>query len=190
GRAGRGVLAPAPGCRPGRRWAGGRRSRPRRHRRGRRGSQPPVCDRRALASGRRAGRGRRLAVRGAGIVRSMSRLWHPFADMAAVKSGEFVVARGEGARVWDEQGHRYIDAKGGLWYCAVGHGRGEIADAAAAQMRELAGYDIFGSTANRPAIELAERVSTLAPFADGAVFFASGGSDAVDTAGKLALRYW
>jgi len=120
----------------------------------------------------------------------MSRLWHPFADMATVKDDEFVIVRGQGARVWDEQGREYVDARGGLWYCAVGHGRGEIADAASAQMRELAGYDTFGATANRPAIALAERVSSLAPFSDGAVFFASGGSDAVDTAGKLALRYW
>jgi putrescine---pyruvate transaminase len=120
----------------------------------------------------------------------MTSLWHPFADMAAVKDDELVIARGSGARVWDEQGREYIDAKGGLWYCAVGHGRGEISDAVSAQMRELAVYDIFGSTANRPAIELAERVSALAPFAGGAVFFTSGGSDAVDTAGKLALRYW
>ena len=120
----------------------------------------------------------------------MSSLWHPFADMATVKDDELVVARGRGARVWDEAGREYIDAKGGLWYCAIGHGRGEVADAAAAQMRELASYDIFGATANRPAIELADRVSALAPFSDGAVFFCSGGSDAVDTAGKLALRYW
>jgi putrescine---pyruvate transaminase len=120
----------------------------------------------------------------------MTSLWHPFADMAAVKDDELVIARGAGARVWDEQGREYIDAKGGLWYCAVGHGRGEISDAVSAQMRELAVYDIFGSTANRPAIDLAERVAALAPFAGGAVFLTSGGSDAVDTAGKLALRYW
>ena len=120
----------------------------------------------------------------------MSSLWHPFADMASVKDDEFVVSRGSGARVWDEAGREYIDAKGGLWYCSIGHGRGEIADAVSAQMRELAVYDIFASTANRPAIELADRVAALAPFADGAVFFTSGGSDAVDTAGKLALRYW
>ena len=120
----------------------------------------------------------------------MSRLWHPFADMASVKDDELVIARGRGARVWDDSGREYIDAKGGLWYSAIGHGRGEIADAVAAQMRELESYDVFASTANRPALELAERVSALAPFADGAVFFASGGSDAVDTAGKLALRYW
>jgi len=120
----------------------------------------------------------------------MSSLWHPFADMAAVKDDELVIAKGRGALVWDEQGREYVDAKGGLWYCAIGHGRGEIADAVAAQMRELEAYDIFSSTANRPAIELADRVSALAPMADGAVFFASGGSDAVDTAGKLSLRYW
>ena len=120
----------------------------------------------------------------------MSSLWHPFADMAAVKDDELVITKGRGARVWDEQGREYVDAKGGLWYCAIGHGRGEIAEAVAAQMRELEAYDIFASTANRPAVELADRVSALAPMADGAVFFASGGSDAVDTAGKLALRYW
>jgi putrescine aminotransferase len=120
----------------------------------------------------------------------VSSLWHPFADMAAVKDDELVITKGRGALVWDEQGRQYVDAKGGLWYCAVGHGRGEIAEAVAAQMRELEAYDIFSSTANRPAIELADRVSALAPMADGAVFFASGGSDAVDTAGKLALRYW
>ena len=57
-------------------------------------------------------------------------------------------------------------------------------------MRQLAAYDTFAGTANRPALELAERVSGLAPMADAAVFFTTGGSDAVDTAGKLALRYW
>jgi adenosylmethionine-8-amino-7-oxononanoate aminotransferase len=120
----------------------------------------------------------------------MSSLWHPFADMAAVKDDELVIAKGRGALVWDEQGREYVDAKGGLWYCAIGHGRGEIAEAVAAQMRELEAYDIFSSTANRPAVDLADRASALAPMADGAVFFTSGGSDAVDTAGKLALRYW
>jgi putrescine---pyruvate transaminase len=120
----------------------------------------------------------------------MSRLWHPFADMAKVKDDEFVVVRGQGARVWDEGGAEYVDARGALWYCAVGHGRDEIADAVAAQMRELAAYDVFGSTANRPAIELADRVAALAPIPDAAVFFTTAGSDAVDTAGKLSLRYW
>ena len=48
------------------------------------------------------------------------------------------------AIVWDEEGREYIDARGGLWYCAAGHGRAEIADAAAAQMRTLAAYDTLG----------------------------------------------
>jgi putrescine---pyruvate transaminase len=117
-------------------------------------------------------------------------LWHPFADMAAVKDEEVVIVRGRGARVWDADGNEYVDARAGLWYSAVGHGRTEIADAAAAQMRELAAFDTFDRLANRPALELADRVSALAPFPDAAVFFGSGGSDAVDTAAKLARRYW
>ena len=119
-----------------------------------------------------------------------TRLWHPFADMAAVKDEEVVIVRGRGARVWDADGKEYVDARAGLWYAAVGHGRAEIADAVAAQMRELAAFDTFERLANRPALELAERVSSLAPFPDAAVFFGSGGSDAVDTAAKLARRYW
>jgi putrescine---pyruvate transaminase len=117
-----------------------------------------------------------------GRLRVVSRLWHPFADMAAVADDELVIARGEGARVWDEGGREYVDARGGLWYCAAGHGRAEIADAVASQMRTLAAYDTFGQVANRPALELAERVASLAPMDDPAVFFTSGGSDAVDSA--------
>jgi putrescine---pyruvate transaminase len=120
----------------------------------------------------------------------MTRLWHPFADMAVVKNAEVVIERGDGAVVWDEQGREYIDARGGLWYCAAGHGRGEIADAAADQMRRLAAYDTFERLANRPALDLADRVSELSPLDDAAVFFTSGGSEAVDTAAKLARRYW
>ena len=119
-----------------------------------------------------------------------SQLWHPFADMAVVKDAEVVIARGRGALVWDEHDREYIDARAGLWYCAAGHGRNEIADATAAQMRELAAYDVFERLANRPALDLAERVAELAPFPGAAVFFTSGGSEAVDTAAKLARRYW
>ena len=119
-----------------------------------------------------------------------TRLWHPFADMAAVQDDELVIARGEGALVWDEAGREYVDARAGLWYCGVGHGRAEIADAAAAQMRAVAGYDTFDRLANRPALDLAERVAGLAPMQDAAVFFTSGGSEAVDTAAKLARRFW
>lgn len=119
------------------------------------------------------------------------RFWHAFADMSALESsGEFVVDRGEGAHVWDEAGRRYLDATAGLWFCNVGHGRDEIADAAAAQMRRLASYSTFGDFSNRPAIDLAERVAGLAPIADSRVFLTSGGSDSIDTAAKMARRYF
>jgi putrescine---pyruvate transaminase len=121
----------------------------------------------------------------------MGAYWHPFADMATVEAaGELVVASGEGAYVLDESGRRYLDATAGLWYCSVGHGRGELADAAAAQLRRLAAYSTFGDLAVRPALELAERLSGMAPVPGSKVFLTSGGSDSVDTAVKLVRRYW
>jgi putrescine---pyruvate transaminase len=120
----------------------------------------------------------------------MTRLWHGFASMAAVDDAEFVLVRGEGARVFDRDGRDYLDATAGLWFCQVGHGRAEIAEAAARQMTTLAAHHCFGDHANEPAITLADRIAAIAPMEDAAVFFGSGGSDAVDTAAKLARRYW
>jgi putrescine aminotransferase len=118
-------------------------------------------------------------------------LWHPFADMATVEgSGELVLDRGEGVHVWDERGRRFVDATAALWYCNVGYGRREIAEAAAAQLRRLPAYSTFGDNANRPALELAERVASIAPVPECRVFLTSGGSDSIDTAAKIARRYW
>jgi putrescine aminotransferase len=118
-------------------------------------------------------------------------LWHGFADMSKVPGREFVVDRGEGAWVLDPDGKRYLDASAGLWYCNVGHGRTALAEAAAEQMRRLAGYQIFDVFANTPAVELAARVCALSPFGPrSAAFFTNGGSDGIDTAGKIARRYW
>ena len=97
-----------------------------------------------------------------------------------------VIERGEGIWLWDEQGNRYLDGSGALWYANVGHGRGEIADAVAAQLRKLEAYSIFGDMAVRPALDLAERLATLAPMDGGRVFFGSGGGAATETATKLA----
>jgi adenosylmethionine-8-amino-7-oxononanoate aminotransferase len=121
-----------------------------------------------------------------------TRFWHPFALMAQVRSNEFIITRGDGAYVWDSDGKRYFDATASLWCVLVGHGRDEIVDAAAAQMRELASYSAFGAFATTPAVTLAERV---AGYADGIVddprvFFGLGGGDAIDTAAKLARRYF
>lgn len=119
-----------------------------------------------------------------------TRFWHPFADMHRVAGHEVVLARGEGAWIEDDGGRRYLDATAGLWYCNVGHGRTEIAEAAAAQLRTLASYSTFGPFATRPTLDLAERLAAMAPVEDAVVFLGSGGSDAVDTAAKLARRYW
>jgi adenosylmethionine-8-amino-7-oxononanoate aminotransferase len=119
------------------------------------------------------------------------RLWHPFADMENVIGHEVVIERGEGAWVVDSDGNRYLDASAGLWYCNVGHGRAALVEAAAAQMRQIASYQIFDVFANRPALDLADKLSEIAPTGEGSVsFLVSGGSDAVDTAAKLARRYW
>ena len=117
--------------------------------------------------------------------------WHGFADMAAVqRRGELVLERGEAAHVWDVDGKRYLDATAGLWFCNVGYGRKELVDAAAAQMARLPAYSTFGDLSNRPAAELAELVASLAPVPGSKVFLTSGGSDSIDTATKMARRYW
>src|SRR5215211_6355870 len=113
----------------------------------------------------------------------MTSFWHPFADMAAVAaSGSLTLVSGDGAHVVDDGGRRYLDATASLWYCNVGWGRREIGEAAAAQMAELPTYSTFGDIANRPALELAERVAGLAPVPHSKVFLTSGGSDSIDTA--------
>jgi putrescine---pyruvate transaminase len=117
-------------------------------------------------------------------------LWHPFADMAAVAGNELVLVRGEGVHLWDDAGNRYLDGCASLWYCQVGHGRREIADAVAEQLRTLEAWSIFGETATPPALELAARLAAHAPMDGAKVFFTTGGGDAADTAAKLARLYW
>ncbi|MDX6566105.1 MAG: putrescine---pyruvate transaminase [Gaiellales bacterium] len=116
--------------------------------------------------------------------------WHPFADMAAVAGHELVIARGEGVYVWDADGKRYLDGSASLWHCHVGHGREEIAEAIARQLRTLEAYQTFGDLANGPALELADRIAGLAPMLNPKLFLCLGGGDAIDTASKLARQYW
>ena len=117
-------------------------------------------------------------------------LWHPFADMGAVASAPFVLDRAEDVWVWDEQGRRYLDATASLWCANAGHGRPEIAAAVERQLRRLDTYSVFGDFANRPALELADRLAALAPTAGSRVFLCSGGGDAIDTAAKLARAHF
>jgi adenosylmethionine-8-amino-7-oxononanoate aminotransferase len=116
-------------------------------------------------------------------------LWSSQAAMADVLDDRVVIERGEGAHVWDEHGRRLLDVGSGLWFCNVGHGRRELAEAAHAQLKQLATYHTFGRLANRPALELADRLAALAPLPDAKVFLTSGGSDSADTAAKLVRRF-
>jgi adenosylmethionine-8-amino-7-oxononanoate aminotransferase len=119
----------------------------------------------------------------------LTALWHPFADMSAVDGHELVLVRGEGVFVWDDEGRRYLDGASSLWYANVGHGRGEIADAVAAQLAELETFHVFNEFANPPALELAEWLAALAPQRGSKVFLTSGGGDSIDSALKLARLY-
>ena len=99
-----------------------------------------------------------------------------------------VIVRGEGCYVYDEHGNRYLDGLSALFCVNAGHGRGELGDAAARQAREL-GFYVNWSYAHPPAIQLAARIASLAPGDLNRVFFTSGGSEAVESAWKLA-RNW
>jgi adenosylmethionine-8-amino-7-oxononanoate aminotransferase len=121
----------------------------------------------------------------------MTRFWHPMADMGLVEErGELVFERAEGSRLWDEQGRSYIDATAALWYCNVGYGREEIADAAAAQIRKIPAYSAYADLGTRPAIDLAERLASLSPLVDARVFLTSGGAESIETAAKLCRRFF
>ena len=119
-----------------------------------------------------------------------TRLWHPFAAMGKVDGHELVLTRGEGCRIWDVDGNEYLDATAGLWFANVGHGRTEIADAVAAQLGTLAAHHVFADHANVPAVDLAARIAELAPIDDAAVFFGTGGGEAIETAAKIVRRFW
>jgi putrescine---pyruvate transaminase len=113
----------------------------------------------------------------------VSAFLHPFARPA--RTDWITVVRGEGAVVWDDRGRRLVDGFAGLWYCNVGHGRAEIAEAMAAQARRLASYSAFDRFTNEPAEMLAARLAATTPIADARVFFTSSGSEAMDSAVKI-----
>ncbi|MEV4410909.1 aspartate aminotransferase family protein [Catellatospora sp. NPDC049609] len=117
-------------------------------------------------------------------------LWMHFTRMAAYRDGDVpTIVRGEGAYVWDSKGRRYLDGLAGLFTVNVGHGRSELAEAAAKQAHELAYFPLW-SYAHPKAIELADRVAGLTPGDLNRVFFTTGGSEAVESAWKLARSYF
>src|SRR5437868_14989867 len=117
-------------------------------------------------------------------------LWMHFTRMGSYADHDVpVLVRGEGCYVWDEHGKRYLDGLSALFCVNAGHGRAELGEAAAAQAKELGFYTNW-SYAHPPAIELAARIAALAPGDLNRVFFTSGGSEAVESAIKLARQYF
>ena len=109
---------------------------------------------------------------------------HPYAK--PTRENFIRIERGEGALVWDENGRQLVDGMASLWYNAIGHGRGEMADAIAAQVRTLAAYSAFDPFTNEPAEALAEELRQIAPTPNARVFFTSSGSESIDSVMKLA----
>jgi adenosylmethionine-8-amino-7-oxononanoate aminotransferase len=117
-------------------------------------------------------------------------LWMHFTRLSTYAKTEVpVIVRGSGAYVYDANGRRYLDGLSGLFVVQVGHGRTELAEAAAKQAAELAYFPLW-SYAHPKAIELADRLADLAPADLNRVFFTTGGSEAVESAWKLARSYF
>lgn len=112
---------------------------------------------------------------------------HPFSPPG--RTDHIRLVEGRGSTVHDDSGRAYLDAIASLWCVSVGHGRAEVIEAAAEQMRRLATYNTFGQWTNEPADHLAELIAERAPMRDARVFFTSSGSEAVDTAMKLARHH-
>ena len=113
-------------------------------------------------------------------------LLHPFSP-PAMPEGDFIdIVRGEGSLVYDAGGKDYVDAMANLWLCQVGHGRTEIIDAVTAQMHQMEAYNTFAPFTNGPAARVAEMIVERSPHPDGRTFLGCSGSEAVDTALKIA----
>ena len=109
---------------------------------------------------------------------------HSFAKPSA---DSFIsMVRGDRALLWDANGKEYIDAIGSLWYCQIGHGRAEMAEAIAAQVHTLETYSTFDPFTNPLAEEVASKISSLSPITDSRVFLCGSGSESIDTAMKIA----
>ena len=113
-------------------------------------------------------------------------LLHPFSPPVKPEADYLEIVRGEGSLVFDVDGKGYVDGIANLWLCQVGHGRTEIIDAVTEQMHRIEAYNTFAPFTNGPAAQVAEMIVERSPHPDGRVFLGCSGSEAVDTALKLA----
>jgi adenosylmethionine-8-amino-7-oxononanoate aminotransferase len=117
-------------------------------------------------------------------------LWMHFTRMSTYAQSDVpVIVRGEGPYIYDDKGKRYLDGLAGLFVVQAGHGREELAEAAAKQAKELAFFPLW-SYAHPKAVELAARLADLAPGDLNRVFFTTGGGEAVESAWKVAKQYF
>lgn len=115
---------------------------------------------------------------------------HPYTNLSLHQEvGPMVITRGEGVYVYDDKGNRYLEALAGLFCASLGFSNKRLADAADRQMRQLPFYHAFGGKATEPSVRLAEKLLAMAPVPMSKVFFANSGSEANDTAMKMAWYY-
>jgi len=120
----------------------------------------------------------------------LKRLFHPNTNLATHhKSGPFVITRGQGIHVWDNQGNKYIEGMAGLWCTALGYGDEELAKTAYEQIKKLSFTHLFAGKSHEPGILLADKLVGMAPFPASRAFFGNSGSDANDTQVKLIWYY-
>jgi adenosylmethionine-8-amino-7-oxononanoate aminotransferase len=123
-------------------------------------------------------------------VSARDHLWMHFTRMSTYATSNVpVIVRGEGPYIYDDKGKRYLDGLAGLFVVQAGHGREELAEAAAKQAKDLAFFPLW-SYAHPKAIELAERLAHLAPGDLNRIFFTTGGGEAVESAWKVAKQYF
>ena len=118
-------------------------------------------------------------------------LWHPMAHPQAMRADKpDIIAKGQGCWVWDVDGHKMLDGVAGLWSCNLGHSERRVRDAIVAQLDELPFFNTFRGTTHPRAIELSTRlVELMRPDGVAAVMFSNGGSDAVESALKIARQF-
>ncbi len=119
----------------------------------------------------------------------MTNARRPPTSHPAMPEGAFLdIVRGEGSLRYDAAGKDYVDAMANLWLCQVGHGRTEIIDAVTEQMHRMEAYNTFAPFTNGPASRVADMIAERSPHPDGRVFLGCSGSEAVDTALKIARQ--
>ena len=125
------------------------------------------------------------------VAKDQAHLLHPVSNLKQMREhGPLIFNRGEGIYLWDTDGTRYIDGFSGLWNVNVGHGRQELATAAAEQIEEAAFIPTFFGLASPPAIELAAKLAELFPGNLNHINFTSGGAESNETALKISRYYW